>query len=107
MALAYKTKRKMKLSEEMANIILLRYKEAGVFNPKYDKEPLPVDIEIAEEIVSKILDAAVEALYELKQHEKDAYNHHKDSWYQAQEYHLNRGAAIQDSIEAINKLRGE
>ena len=39
------------LIKHAAEIILLRYKEAGIFDQNYDKEPLPVEYEIAEEII--------------------------------------------------------
>ena len=50
------------LQDEMASIILLRYKECGIFDFNYDKEPLPVELDIAEEIINKVLDAAIEAI---------------------------------------------
>jgi hypothetical protein len=48
------------LKQHVAEIILMRYKEAGVFDPNYDKEPLPVELEISEEIINTVLDAALE-----------------------------------------------
>jgi hypothetical protein len=49
------------LKRHVAEIILMRYEEAGVFDPYYDKEPLPVELEISEEIINTVLDAAIEA----------------------------------------------
>jgi hypothetical protein len=56
------------LKQHVAEIILLRYKEAGVFHPSYDKEPLPVELEISEEIINTVLDAAIDEVRKIHTH---------------------------------------
>ena len=55
-------------------------------------EYLPVDVEIAEEITNKILDAAVEAIEKEYKNNRRAYN---------------SASGIYGSIDAINRLKGE
>ena len=82
----------MSLREEIAALMCERYCGIGVMAlPEY----LPADVEIAEELVNKVLDAAVEAGDFLPYSEpfttrQTAYNQ-----------------AVKDYQEAINKLRQE
>lgn len=80
----------MSLREEIAALMCERYCGIGVMAlPEY----LPVDIEIADELVNKILDAAVEAII----HEKPCdHSMQGDPLYSKQQF-----------IQAINKLRDE
>jgi len=85
----------MKLSEEIAALMCERYCGIGVMAlPEY----LPADVEIAEELVNKILDAAVEAVDQMY---KDIV-FHQDHVYRCL---LARCRTKKDAIEAINKLR--
>jgi hypothetical protein len=71
----------MSLREEIAALMCERYCGIGVMAlPEY----LPADVEIADELVNKILDAAVSAIYE------EYPDYHEDAYI---------------CIKAINKLR--
>ena len=82
----------MKLSEEIAALMCERYCGIGVMAlPEY----LPADVEIADELVKKILDAAVEAVDQM----------YKDIVFHQDHVYLARCRTKKDAIEAINKLR--
>jgi hypothetical protein len=80
----------------MARIILLRYEECGIFDWTYEKEPLPVELDIADEIINNVLDAAVEAAINEKL--IDGTGSTEDLAYDNAIFHV---------TEAINKLREE
>ena len=81
----------MSLREEIADLLAKRYFEVGFFPTL---EAYPADLEIAEELVNKVLDAAVEA----------ANNTNNPCQVVSTPAFLR---IRNDVIKAINKLRGE
>ena len=53
------------------------------------------------EITQQFVERACEAIDKYIQHEKDAYKHHQRTWYEAQEYHLNRLSGMSDAKQAL------